>query len=579
MELKEVDNRLLDIIDKTPLEQDEELEVLSKESGKPVKRLAEQLKILTKNKKSNDRQLSKEAGSEFTEKQFYTLKKYASKDNLMLQQAIEQGIDFINMNELVRAQCKTFLKAIYSGRSNNASMKEQVLSLLHRKAFGEATEILVQEIQKSKSIYTTKTDKVPEVFIFHEGIYVDNGESQIKELLRDMMEEDYSEWLANQVMAKIRADSFIEPELFFKESSSFEIPLLNGILDLQTLQLNDFKPSKIFFSKLPVFYDKNASCPMVDKFLTEVLSCPEDKDVFYELAGFGLIKNYFMEKAFMLVGNGRNGKTKSIELLKRLVGINNCASVPLSSIDSNSPFVHKLWKRFFNCAGDINSKDLKDTAMFKQLTGGDSISANIKFKNVIEFHNYAKLVFACNELPRVYDYSDGFWERWVLLEFPYKFVEQSVYDSSSEEERKMFKIKDPQIIDKITTPEEMSGFLNQAILGLHRLLKNKKFSYTKGCIEVKNKWIRKADSFMAFCMDCLEGDYDSRVSKKELRRVYKEYCTKHKVVGVSDKAIKATLQETFGSSDEYALIGDAQEYVWTGIKLKKLEESQKVLRV
>jgi len=314
-----------------------------------------------------------------------------------------------------------------------------------------------------------------------------------------------------------------------------------------------------------------ATCPLIDKFLTEVLSCPEDKDVFYELAGFGLVKNYFMEKAFMFVGNGRNGKTKSIELLKKLVGIGNCASVPLSSIDSNSPFVWKLRGRFFNLAGDLNSKDLKDTAMFKQLTGGDCISANIKFKNVIEFHNYAKLVFACNELPKVYDYSDGFWERWVLLEYPYKFVEESIYNSMNNDDKKMCKIKDPQIIEKITTPEEMSGFLNMALLGLHRLLRNKKFSYTKGSVEVKNKWIRKADSFMAFCMDCIEQDYDAKISKKEVRRRYKEYCVLHKVAGASDKSIKVTLQEQFGASDEYnSIFGDRQEWCWIGVKWKSL---------
>lgn len=571
MEILEIDSKLKELINESPLMQDEVIESIAKETGKKISRLKQQLKILAENERKKEKEVSKLAGEEFTEKQFYMLKKYASKDNVMIQQAIEQGIEFINMNEIVRAQCRAFLNNIYKDRADSASLKLQVLSLIHRKCYGEATEMLVKEIEGTKFIYTTKTDKVPETFIFNEGIYVDNGESQIKEMLRAIMEEDYSEWLANQVLAKIRADTFIEPDNFFKETGGFEIPLLNGILNLQTLELTEFKPTKIFFSKIPIKYEEGATCPMIDKFLTEVLACPEDKDVFYELAGFGLVKSYFMEKAFMLVGNGRNGKTKSIELLKRLVGINNCASVPLSSIDSNSPFVWKLWRRYFNCAGDINSKDLKDTAMFKQLTGGDAISANIKFKNVIEFHNYAKLVFACNELPRVYDYSDGFWERWVLLEYPYKFVEQSVYDSATEEEKKILKIKDPQIIEKITTPEEMSGFLNMAILGLSRLLKNKKFSYTKGCVEVKNRWIRKADSFMAFCMDCLEGDYESRITKKEIRKKYKEYCDLHKVNGVSDKSIKATLQEMFGVSEEYGKLTEFnqnQEWLWSGIKLK-----------
>lgn len=456
-----------------------------------------------------------------------------------------------------------------SRKREDVKIKMEVLSLLNRKCFAEATELLVKRIYETTHIYTTKLDKTQEMLVYKEGIYEQNGESHIKEKLRSIMEENYSEWLSNQVLAKIKADTMVDPTILFQEQNFHEIPVENGILDLDTFELHPFDPKKIFLSKLPTAFNIEATCPLIDKFLSDVLACPEDKEVFYELAGFGLYRDYFMEKAFMFVGDGRNGKTKSIELLKRLVGAGNCASVPLSAMDSNSPFISTLWKRYFNLAGDISSKDLKETGMFKQLTGRDLISANRKYLNVIEFMNYAKLVFACNELPRVYDYSDGFWERWVLLEYPFKFVEQEVYDSATQEERSMWKIKDPNIIDKISTPEEMSGLLNHALAGLQRLRMNKKFSYTTGTVEVKNKWIRKADSFMAFCMDKVEEDYDSKITKKEMRRKYKEYCQTHKVGGVSDKAIKATLQEMFGVIEEFVTVFSShQEWVWTGIKWK-----------
>jgi P4 family phage/plasmid primase-like protien len=459
-----------------------------------------------------------------------------------------------------------------SKKKEDINLKLEVLSLLNRKCFGEATEELVKKVYNENRISTTRLDKTQEMLVYKEGVYEPNGESSIKEIIRRVMEENYNEWLSNQVLSKIKADTMVSPEELFRENNHHEIPVENGILDLKTFELKPFDPDKIFLSKLPTKFDIEATCPKIDQFLSDVLSTAEDKLVFYELAGFGLYREYFMEKAFMLVGNGRNGKTKSIELLKRLVGARNCASVPLSAMEANSPFISTLWKRYFNLAGDISSKDLKETGMFKQLTGRDLISANRKYLNVIEFMNYAKLVFACNDLPRVYDYSDGFWERWVLLEFPYKFVEQEVYDQAKEEERKMWKIKDPDIIEKISTPEEMSGFLNQALAGLQRLRINKKFSYTKGTAEVKNRWIRKADSFMAFCMDCIEEDYDSKLSKKEIRRKYKEYCNKHKVSGVSDRSIKATLQELFGVMEEYSSVfGEHQEWVWTGIKWKKEE--------
>ena len=449
--------------------------------------------------------------------------------------------------------------------------RERVLSLFHKKMFGEATEILVKIIEGNNHIYTTKVDKASEMYIYKDGIYIPEGESEIRVQLRNIMMDNYSEWLANQVLSKIRADTGIEFEEFFKEGEPYEIPVQNGILNIMEIELTPFTPEKIFFSKVPVEFIEGETCEKIDQFLSDVLASPEDIDVFYELAGFGLVKDYFMEKSFMFVGNGRNGKSKSIDLLKRLVGSFNCSSVPLSSLTSDSPFVQRLWKRFFNLAGDLSSKDLKETGMFKQLTGRDPISANRKYKSIVEFVNYAKLVFACNELPRVYDYSDGFWDRWILLEFPYKFVTQETYDNAKPVDKINWKIQNTNIIEEITSGDQLSGFLNMAIIGLHRLLKSKRFSYTVGTSEVKNKWIRMSDSFMAFCMDNLEVSYEEYVTKANLRRKYFEYCKKHHVSGVGDKSIKITLQEMFGVMEEYKRISPTnvnQDYCWTGIKFK-----------
>lgn len=474
----------------------------------------------------------------------------------------------------MESEPKQFLETEEGKIEQIIPLKFQVVSLLQKKEVNEATELLVKDIMSTAHIYTTREDKASEMWFYshQDGIYIPNGEASIKEHIRKIMNDHYSEWLASQVIAKIKTDTYIDSEEFFKERDTclYEIAVMNGILDLKTLILREFNPQKIFFSKFPVYFDENAECPKIDQFLKDVLKEEDDLNVFYELAGFGLVKEYFMERAFMFIGNGRNGKGKSIELLKRLVGVANTASVPLSALGSNSPFVERLWRRHFNLAGDLSSGSLKDTGMFKQLTGRDPISANRKYKNVIEFTNYAKMVFACNELPRVYDGSDGFWDRWILLEFPYKFVEKHTYDSATEEERKNWKIRDENIIKEITNQSEMSGFLNMAIAGLHRLFNGHRFSYTKGTGEVKESWMRRSDSFMAFCLDMIEEDYESRVTKKEVRKVYKEYCKLHKVSGVSDIAMKRTLQELYGASEEYARINEVgnQEYLWTGIKFK-----------
>ena len=461
------------------------------------------------------------------------------------------------------------------------SIKEQYLELIIKKKYSQASEILVNQIMFRNHIYTTKDDNKPEIYIYKDGIYVPEGISEIKEQLRLMIGDCYNSWIANQVIDKIKADTFIEPSQFFNNDEKFKIAVKNGILDLKEIRLEKFDPRKIYFSKIPIFYEEMMKCPKIDQFLKDVLPNEDDINVFYEIAGFGLVKDYFMETAIMMVGTGRNGKTKTIELLKRLVGVNNCSSISLNSIKHDSPFISDLFGKHFNLAGDVSSSDFKETGMFKQLTGRDLISANRKYKNVITFENYAKFIFACNELPKVYDYSDGFWERWILLEFPYYFADEDIYNDTKEENRKNWRVKNPNIISEITTATELSGFLNQAIIGLHRLFNNKKFSYSTGTEEVKNKWIRKADSFMAFCMDSLEPSYENKIRKKDLRKKYHKYCKDHKVPGVSDISIKITLQEMFGVIDDYVSIDgfSGQEYCWIGVKLKENLEKKDVTTI
>jgi len=509
--------------------------------------------------------------SEWLEKEVDRLQKYYeehpfnNRNHKYYFEKIKEYITFINLDFPEEKLTKESSKEQVV--TEEMEVKEEYLDKVREKKWGDASEVLVRYILSKRKIYTTKDDNKSEIWIYKNGVYLPNGKSEIKEMLRSLLGKWYSVFVSNMVLNKIEPDTFIDIEDFFNISYKDEVPVKNGLLNIFTRELNLFDDNKIFFNKLPVKYDPEAKCPKIDKFLSEVFTNKEDKNVFYELAGFGLLKEYKFEKAFMFVGDGRNGKGKTIELLKRLVGAYNCASEPLIKLVPESFSVSELHGKILNLAGDISNTDLKDTSMFKSLTGRDLVSGKRKFLKDIIFENYAKFVFACNELPMVYDLSMGFWDRWVLLEFPYTFVDQKTFDSSDNKDK--LKIRDEDIISKIISEEELSGLLNAALDGLERLIKNKRFSSAKGCDEIKNMWIRKSNSFIAFCMDKLQEDYDAMITKKELRSKYAEYCKKHKVRSKSDYVIKKILQDMFGvTEDRKNIIGSNWEWYWMGVKWK-----------
>lgn len=438
------------------------------------------------------------------------------------------------------------------------------------KNWDDASEMLVNEIKKENHIYTTRSDEKSEIWFYDGGVYKPHGRTYIKEILRKILGKHFTSYIYSLVLNKIESDTYIDSEYFYRNRYIEEIPVKNGILNIVTRELTPFTPNKIFFNKIPVIYDPSKDCEQIDNFLKTVLKDEDDVNVIYELIGFSLLSEYRYEKAFMLVGNGRNGKGKTIDLIKRFLGASNCSAIPLSLLYPESFTVSELFGKRINLAGDIGSKDLKETSTFKGLTGRDLITGKRKWLPNIEFENYAKLVFACNELPMVYDISRGFWERWILLEFPNTFVSEKEYENS--EDKANLKIRDENIISKITSDDEFSGLLNKSLDGFDRLRKNKDFSVTKGTKEIKDIWIRKANSFTAFCMDFIEESYDSYITKKELRRAYTKYCKRHKVSGKNDMVVKRVLQEMFGVYEERKNVFgvyDDFERVWTGIKFKE----------
>jgi putative DNA primase/helicase len=221
-------------------------------------------------------------------------------------------------------------------------------------------------------------------------------------------------------------------------------------------------------------------------------------------------------------------------------------------------------------AGDLSKSALKNTGNFKNATGEDLLFANRKNKEHIQFQSYAKLFFACNELPISYDNTPGFWRRWLYFEFPYTFVtkEQHMYS----EDNSLMRIRNNDILEKLSNEKELSGLLNWGLEGLHRLLKNKKFSSSKTSDEVKHKWIRKSDSLKAFCMDHIEEDYDGRISKKNFRHEYSMYCRKNKLTACNDKYIKNLLAQEYGAVDGKVTIDASQVHAWIGISYKSQEE-------
>jgi len=455
-------------------------------------------------------------------------------------------------------------------RKDMSEISNEVLILLFKRKYNLVTEKIAKHILENEHIFTTRHDEKAEMWIYKDGIYIPQARTYINEYCREVLREAYNKTIANAVIAKIEADTYITQEEFFKEEPPYLIALKNGIFDIKQKKLLPFDPKYKFFNKIPVNYDENADCPKIKKFFRETLASEEDIKTMEEIFGFMLYNDYFLEVAIMLYGSGRNGKSKTLELMKRFIGLENVSVISLESIERDTFALSSFFKKKANLCGDLSKTALRNTGNFKSLTGRDEIEAQRKFKSTVKFKNYAKMIFSANELPITYDLSEAFWSRWIIIDFPYTFVSKEHYDEAIQEGKKTnnLKIADPDIIEKISTPEELSGLLNLALEGLYRLFKNKSFTKNPSAQRVKTKWLRMSDSCLAFIMDCIEQDFDSYITKARFRQEYSKYCRSHKLTMATDRRIKEVLTTNLGVVDDRKVVDNTVKRVWTGIKFK-----------
>jgi len=471
------------------------------------------------------------------------------------------------------------MQKFYDKTTPNTNKFIDLMEAIEKRYKGDMLQVeerIVEYIINRYYIKTIRDDKHDEVYIYKEGIYHPDAKTYIKEIIIKVLKERYNKKDANKIIDKIMAKTYIDSETFFKQQNKnpYLICVKNGILNLKTREVLNFSPDFYFFNKLDIEYDESADCPYFKEFLKEITSTEDDRLVVQEMFGFSLIKDYFLEKAFIFFGShGRNGKSKLLEILKIFLGSENTSGLSLEDIEEDQFAANSLRNKLVNIGSDISNKSLSSTTIFKRLTGRDELEVNRKNQSRIKFTNYAKLIFTANELPSIHTTSDAFWQRWVFINFPYRFLPKKDYEILEKEEKKTAFLQKPNIVKKIITPQEMKGILNFSLGGLDRILRKKDFSNKETSKDIKLIWLRNSNSVAAFIMDEIEEDYERQITKEDFKRNYLAYCRHKKIKPVSDKVIRSTLGNEIGATETRRMVGmgDNKKFarLWDGIKFKK----------
>jgi len=408
--------------------------------------------------------------------------------------------------------------------------------------------------------YTFKTLRDnEECLVYNDGVYKSTGEVLIKEECETRVPQRYiTNHSVNEVVGHVKRSTYADRSTF--NNSRWTLNLRNGLYNIMSDTLEPHSPEFLSTMRIPLNYDPDAKAPRIQQFLAEILK-EEDVPVIEELFGYCLIPDYRIQRAFLCTGDGANGKSTLLELLKRFLGDENCTNLSLQTIESHRFAVASLFGKLANICADIPSTPMRHAGVFKMLTGGDTIGAEKKFKDNFSFNNHARLIFSSNKPPKVEEDTLAFWRRWIMIDFPNKFEGDKA---------------DARILEKMIRPGELSGLLNIALGGLRRLLQSQHYSHEQPPFEVAERYAKAADALFAFVEDECMADPEGWISKDSLYDSFLAYCDTEKIPRVGKESFGRALKNATNIHvvSQRRRVASIIIHGWGNIRLKTENEEE-----
>ena len=358
---------------------------------------------------------------------------------------------------------------------------------------------------------------------YHEdaGVFEPGGERHVRKELARELGMQFSTHDRNEVLATVQDLSAVDvTTLNAEEFDEKLICVENGVLNIETRELNDHDPKYRFTQQIPVSYDPDASAEDVESFLDDVTQSEPEKKTLVEMIGATLHPEYLKSKFLFLFGEGQNGKGVYFDLIARFLGSDNVEGRGLHELADNRFAKADLHGKLANIGGDIDDRKLKNVGTLKRLTSNtDPITAERKFGQPFKFVNSTTLFFAANEPPAIDDMKRSMGRRIVPIHMATEFINDPDPNDPFQKEA----VDKEVLLGDMTTEKELSGLLNMALNGMDRLRNTGDVSLDMSPMERLEFYQRFSDPIYRFANDCLEKEPGSRVEKADVYEVYKSF--------------------------------------------------------
>lgn len=265
----------------------------------------------------------------------------------------------------------------------------------------------------------------------------------------------------------------------------------------------------------------SALCPTWLKFLAEVFDCDEERiKLLQEWFGYNLVADQRFQKIMVLLGVSRSGKGVIARMLERVVSPKAFAGLSLSGLVEPFGLSLLIDKKAAVIADAHHApKGFQDRAkeILLNVSGGDTITINRKFKELESLRLDAKITLVANDLPDFSDGADALINRYLILNFEKSFAGQEDFTLDSR------------------LSEELPGVLAWGLVGLKSLYERGGFAQPKSAKQYQSDIAAVNNPVSVFLESMIELDpgHTFGVLSNDLYSQFLYFCKKSGYQGMS----------------------------------------------
>lgn len=366
---------------------------------------------------------------------------------------------------------------------------------------------LVKYFKQNQEYFTDNSSEL--TYVFNGKYWEEIPRLEIYKFAEDNFDPSPSRTMCQEFEAKIKRTSMRSAD--FKDTFGY-LNFENGVLDLDTMELKNHSAEYGFTYIIPYEYRIDTDCPRFDQFMKEITEDNQELiDLLLEYMGYCISGTdpKLVQMCAILHGGGGNGKSVLLDVLRNLVGINNCSAVSMKNISKETGRFQLMYKAI-NISDETPNNAFLESSDFKALVSGDTLEVRRLYQNPVMWKCTTKLIFACNDLPMTNDFSNGLQRRLLIIPFNATFSHE-------------LGNLDPFVTDKLL--DERSGILHK-ILTAFKTFKERKYTFNipKIVIDTKEDYAYMGDSILQFSNEECGVQEGNRVTARLAYKTYVLWC-------------------------------------------------------